>query len=102
MIRRPPRSTLVPYTTLFRAIDRAFVAGLGTDEADDAIVAAVVALAQALGLSVVAAGVESAQQRDAVRELGCDIGQGFLFARPRSDEHTSEFQSRQYLVCRLL
>ena len=63
-------------------IDRAFVEGLGHDQADDAIVAAVVALARALGLSVVAEGVESAEQRDAVRALGCDVGQGFLFARP--------------------
>jgi diguanylate cyclase len=63
-------------------IDRAFVAGLGSDSADDAIVAAVVALARALGLAVVAEGVESARQRDAVKALGCDVGQGFLFARP--------------------
>jgi diguanylate cyclase (GGDEF)-like protein len=63
-------------------IDRAFVDGLGRDAADSAIVAAVVALARALGLSVVAEGVERRDQHDAVRDLGCDVGQGFLFARP--------------------
>lgn len=63
-------------------IDRAFVEGLGRDPADASIVAAVVALARALGLEVVAEGVERPDQHAAVRELGCDLGQGFLFARP--------------------
>ena len=67
-------------------IDRAFVAGLGCDGADEAIVAAVVSVAQALGLTVVAEGVETEAQRVAVRALGCDIGQGFHYARPVAAE----------------
>ena len=62
-------------------IDRVFVAGLGF-RGDDAIVVAVITLAHALGMRVVAEGVETAQQRDRLLELGCDLGQGFLFAAP--------------------
>src|SRR5258707_10965828 len=73
MIRRPPRSTLFPYTTLFRSINRIIL-------------------------------------REQLQVLGCEVQQasngqhalsiaGLL---DRSEEHTSELQSRQYLVCRLL
>ncbi|MCU1450249.1 MAG: putative kDa protein in hypE 3region [Acidimicrobiales bacterium] len=65
-------------------IDRAFVDGLGTDPNDSAIVAAVVAMAGALGLSVTAEGVETTQQLDELRRLECGYGQGYLFARPLS------------------
>jgi len=61
-------------------VDRAFVMGLGTDSADEAIVTAVVTLARALGLDVVAEGVERPDQRDTVARLGCDVAQGYLFA----------------------
>jgi len=63
-------------------IDRAFVDGLGDDADDEAIVAAVLAMAHALGLDVVAEGVETELQRDHLRALGCDAAQGFLYARP--------------------
>jgi diguanylate cyclase (GGDEF)-like protein len=63
-------------------IDRSFVAGLETDAADLPIVQAVVALAHGLGIAVVAEGIETVEQRRLVHELGCDRGQGFLFARP--------------------
>src|SRR3712207_7725006 len=76
MIRRPPRSTLFPYTTLFRS-DR--LAG-----ADDRV-----PVARQLVARVVAAG-GVAGAREVVRD------------EDRSEEHTSELQSRQYLVCRLL
>jgi EAL domain-containing protein (putative c-di-GMP-specific phosphodiesterase class I) len=66
----------------FVKIDRTFTDGLGTDDNDTAIVRATIALAKNLGLSVVAEGVESEQQRDLLRELGCDFGQGYLFAKP--------------------
>src|SRR3712207_7943685 len=93
MIRRPPRSTLFPYTTLFRSRD-----------VDDPV-----ELAQVGGLErlqehrvalVVEPGlVEVGDQRLLERELeGVEVG-GVL---GRSEEHTSELQSRQYLVCRLL
>jgi diguanylate cyclase (GGDEF)-like protein/PAS domain S-box-containing protein len=65
-------------------IDRSFVHGLGSDDADTAIVAAMIGMARALGLRVVAEGVETAEQLTRLHELGCDAAQGFLFARPMS------------------
>ena len=64
-------------------IDRSFVDGLGDDPEDTAIVTAIISLARALGLRVVAEGVETRRQLDELRRLGCDRGQGFMFARPR-------------------
>jgi diguanylate cyclase (GGDEF)-like protein/PAS domain S-box-containing protein len=66
----------------FVKIDRTFTDGLGTDDNDTAIVRATIALAHSLGLRVVAEGVETTTQRDLLRELGCDFGQGYLFAKP--------------------
>jgi diguanylate cyclase (GGDEF)-like protein len=63
-------------------IDQAFVAGLGRDAADTAIVKSVIDLAHALGLTVVAEGVETPEQADHLRVLGCDRAQGYHFARP--------------------
>ena len=63
-------------------IDRSFVAGLGDKQEDSAIVAAVVSLGHALGLTVVAEGVETVRQRDELVALECDAAQGFLFSRP--------------------
>src|SRR3712207_8761076 len=85
MIRRPPRSTLFPYTTLFRSLA----------EVDD------------LDLTVVLAGVRPEEVTEWRREEKLTVVGG-AFDRPvdeqaqRSEEHTSELQSRQYLVCRLL
>jgi diguanylate cyclase (GGDEF)-like protein/PAS domain S-box-containing protein len=67
-------------------IDRSFVTGLGIESEDSTIVEAVVRLGQALGLSVVAEGIESPLQLSRLRELGCDRGQGYLFGRPRPAE----------------
>src|SRR3712207_8406474 len=80
MIRRPPRSTLFPYTTLFRS-----VAGL-LQQCGDLLRVGAVALERGL--------VELLELRD---ERRIQHGEGL-----RSEEHTSELQSRQYLVCRLL
>jgi len=63
-------------------IDRAFVRDLPHDRGDAAIVSAVVALGHAMGLSVVAEGVETAEQAALVRRLGCDELQGFYFTKP--------------------
>src|SRR3712207_8865567 len=88
MIRRPPRSTLFPYTTLFRSQD--------TDE----IVRAVEMIAPGFGginLEDIAAP-RCFEIEKRLRE-SLDIP---VFHDDRSEEHTSELQSRQYLVCRLL
>jgi EAL domain-containing protein (putative c-di-GMP-specific phosphodiesterase class I) len=67
-------------------IDQAFVRGLGRDPADTAIVKSVIDLAHALGLVVVAEGVEDSDQVSHLRRLGCDQAQGYFFARPQSAE----------------
>jgi EAL domain-containing protein (putative c-di-GMP-specific phosphodiesterase class I) len=66
----------------FLKVDRTFVAGLGTDPGDTAIVRAVLDLGQALGLTTVAEGVETPEQLAALRDLGCDWAQGYHLARP--------------------
>jgi diguanylate cyclase (GGDEF)-like protein/PAS domain S-box-containing protein len=63
-------------------IDRSFVAGLGRDPDDDAIVASIVSLARVVGKLVVAEGVETAGQLQVLRDLGVDQAQGFLWSRP--------------------
>jgi diguanylate cyclase (GGDEF)-like protein len=76
-------------------IDRSFIAALTMDARDRLIVASTVSLGRALGLDVVAEGVEDEETLLLLQELGCDLAQGFLFGRPepdpsllsRSDEH---------------
>jgi diguanylate cyclase (GGDEF)-like protein/PAS domain S-box-containing protein len=74
----------LPFDTL--KIDRSFVDGLERDAQDLAIVAHVVTLAKTLNLSVTAEGIESCVQEAHLRSLGCECGQGYLFARPQSAE----------------
>ncbi|HZJ51116.1 MAG TPA: EAL domain-containing protein [Actinomycetota bacterium] len=70
-------------------IDRSFVGGLGRDKDDTAIVAAVINLAETLGLAVSAEGVETSEQLSELRALGCGFAQGFYFARPQPAEDVS-------------
>jgi diguanylate cyclase (GGDEF)-like protein len=63
-------------------IDRSFIADLDQDRASHAIVVAVVELAHLLGMTVVAEGVETTAQHEALRAIGCDQSQGFYFGRP--------------------
>src|SRR3712207_8373811 len=96
MIRRPPRSTLFPYTTLFRSHQRAALRDVEVETLP---------------------GVVLGHKNIPVNSVGCYVPGGkypllasahmsVLTAKvagvPRSEEHTSELQSRQYLVCRLL
>src|SRR3712207_7342802 len=95
MIRRPPRSTLFPYTTLFRSVaEVGVVVGVQREQAAEDHRLDVAVAGQRLGRRVRARGerVADAQVRD-VLDAGDEV---------RSEEHTSELQSRQYLVCRLL
>src|SRR5687767_15861937 len=102
MIRRPPRSTLFPYTTLFRSIDALnFLASLNAHPAADlsrigvwghsnggSISERVAVVSKDVDATVVWGGVSS------------DAVDSWLYLR-RSEEHTSELQSLAYLVCRL-
>jgi diguanylate cyclase (GGDEF)-like protein len=63
-------------------VDRSFVRGLGQDSGDGAIVGAVLGMARALGMEVVAEGIETEEQLSCLHDLGADYGQGFYFARP--------------------
>src|SRR3712207_8124818 len=89
MIRRPPRSTLFPYTTLFRS-------GL------DAVQQRYAPLGVLTELCV---GVAELEQNEVLSLQPCDGPRTVWIPHAglaRSEEHTSELQSRQYLVCRLL
>ena len=67
-------------------IDREFIAGLDTDNDDAAIVRAVVAMSLAMGLEVVAEGIETEGQRALLLETGVQLGQGWLFGRAEAPE----------------
>src|SRR3712207_7692578 len=98
MIRRPPRSTLFPYTTLFRspvAVGQQRVGLLVDGHLDhaDAGVPDVLDARGLLGLDLLDRGAEVGDRLEGPRLAAVGL---------RSEEHTSELQSRQYLVCRLL
>jgi diguanylate cyclase len=61
---------------------------------DTPIVEAVISLAKALELHVVAEGVETAQQMEQLKDLGCDLGQGYYFAKPLSSQAIGEMLSQ--------
>ncbi|MGQ0766931.1 MAG: putative bifunctional diguanylate cyclase/phosphodiesterase [Gemmatimonadota bacterium] len=63
-------------------IDRTFVDGVGLEDNDPVLVRAIIALGRTLGMETIAEGIERPEQRDGLRALGCELGQGFLFARP--------------------
>ena len=67
-------------------LDRSFTVGVGVDPAADAVIEHTVGLVHALGLHLVAEGVEDSPTADRLRELGCDTGQGFLWAAPEPVE----------------
>jgi diguanylate cyclase (GGDEF)-like protein/PAS domain S-box-containing protein len=67
-------------------IDRSFVAGMAANSPDSALVAAAIAMGRALEMEVVAEGIETNEQVADLRELGCPLGQGYLFARPLPPE----------------
>ena len=75
-------------------IDRAFVMNVdGPDSADATLVAAIVAMADALGIATIAEGVESETQAERLLELGCGLAQGFLYSRPAAGRRRSPTRS---------
>jgi diguanylate cyclase (GGDEF)-like protein/PAS domain S-box-containing protein len=81
----------------FVKIDRSLVSGLGTDERDTAVVRATIELARDLGLTTVAVGVESDEQLEVLRQLGCEMAQGYLFSPPVSPDEFAEVGRRTFL-----
>ncbi len=75
-------------------IDRAFVMRVAKGGRDAAIAQAIISMGHALGLRVLAEGVETAEQLEFLRAHGCDEGQGYLFARPASAEGVSALVSQ--------
>jgi diguanylate cyclase len=71
-------------------IDRSFVAGIDGNADDRAIVKATIDMAHAVGLRVVAEGVETSGQEDCLRRLGCDHAQGYFYARPQRAAEITE------------
>jgi diguanylate cyclase (GGDEF)-like protein len=72
----------VPEVDLLK-IDRAFIADIGRNHKDSAIVGAVIVLAGSLGMDIVAEGIETEEQAEELRAMGADFGQGWWFGRPR-------------------
>src|SRR3712207_7427597 len=102
MIRRPPRSTLFPYTTLFRSVHELLDAAgprreVVGDQQGTGHQRAPRANARAAAMRSTVDGCDANRTCSQVGGSGSD-----RFTLPRSEEHTSELQSRQYLVCRLL
>ncbi len=82
----------LPVSTL--KIDRSFVGLMDESSANREVIKTVISLARTLGLKVVAEGIETEQQRDKLHALGCDLGQGFFFARPMAAEQFEAFVAR--------
>src|SRR3712207_8850291 len=93
MIRRPPRSTLFPYTTLFRSTDAFVLLVAAAGYATSAL------LARRMHRDLLGPDQAAPLSRRSMGAAMADIGRDLV---ARSEEHTSELQSRQYLVCRLL
>jgi EAL domain-containing protein (putative c-di-GMP-specific phosphodiesterase class I) len=80
----------------FLKIDRSFIAGLGEDPGDEAIVSGTINLAHALGLRVVAEGVETAEQLSRLEKLDCDLGQGLHLYEPLTPDEVSDLLARAH------
>jgi diguanylate cyclase (GGDEF)-like protein/PAS domain S-box-containing protein len=85
-LKRLPAETL--------KIDKSFIKGIGEDIEDTAIVRMIIELAHTLGMEAIAEGVESEEQAEQLKEMGCDRGQGYYFARPLPSEEATRFLSR--------
>ncbi len=90
-------SYLQRYDIDYLKIDQSFVRHLIPDATDLALCKAIIVMAHALGMKVVAEGVETELQRDLLSAAGCDYAQGYLFARPMPPDEFDAYLSRQAL-----
>lgn len=74
-------------------IDKSFVDRIGTSGPSDVVVGSIIDIARKLDMKIVAEGIETAEQAEALSKLGCKLGQGYLFARPGSVEDTTRLLS---------
>jgi diguanylate cyclase (GGDEF)-like protein/PAS domain S-box-containing protein len=77
-------------------IDRSFVVGVARSIEDSALARGILTLAQTLGLETIAEGIETAEQLATLRELGCQLGQGYFFARPLGPAAVDALLERHY------
>lgn len=78
----------LPFTEL--KIDKVFVDGLPTDESNLSLVNMILSMSRHLGMQVVAEGVETVEQLECLKELGCDMFQGYYFGKPQPSAHYLE------------
>ena len=76
-------------------IDKSFIAGIGKEDVDEALVRAIIGLARTFGKAVLAEGIETERQRMFLAKEGCDQGQGYLFSRPLPFEQCVDLAGRR-------
>ena len=78
-------------------VDKSFVKGLGENATDTALVRMIIDLCHTLGVEIVAEGIETSEQAVLLRDMGCDLGQGYYFARPLPGEELAERLPKAFL-----
>ncbi|MFM6906629.1 MAG: EAL domain-containing protein, partial [Acinetobacter tjernbergiae] len=78
-------------------IDRSFVSKIGENK-QEAIVSAMIAMGKAMGMMVVAEGIETKQQLEYLQDLECDIAQGFLFSKPLPEQEATTYLEQHRLI----
>jgi EAL domain-containing protein (putative c-di-GMP-specific phosphodiesterase class I) len=78
-------------------LDKSFVEGLGEDATGTALVRKIIDLCHTLGLEVLAEGIETSEQATLLKDMGCELGQGYYFARPLPSEEFAELPPKAVL-----
>jgi diguanylate cyclase (GGDEF)-like protein len=78
-------------------IDKTFIERIGQDGPADVLIAAIITLSHQLGLQVIAEGIESDRQLEVLTKLGCELGQGFIFARPLTSQSAAQLLASSHL-----
>ena len=88
---RTSNTSLLEVRTSFRVIDKSFTSGLPHDQHDVEVSKAIILLSQSLGYEVIAEGIETVEQFELLKELNCDMGQGYYFAKPMKSSKFVDF-----------